>query len=120
MLQNKKFKNLFKLSSRITVYVPSTVNVNETIDNSEYVNKTHELLSSCFGGSTETKAVGCWFSATEGLVKESTTMVFSYCKEEDLEANIEKVYEWCSTMKKELSQEAIAVELNGELYFVEE
>lgn len=118
MLQNKRFQNMFKLSSRITVYVPSTIDVNKDFDNTEYVNKTHELLSTCFGGSTETKAVGCWISKKEGLVKESTTMVFSYCTESALDENIDKVYEWCLQMQEELAQESIAVEINGELYLL--
>ena len=118
MLQNSKLKNLYKLSSRITVYVPSTIDVNKEIDNAEYVNKTHELLAGCFGGATETKAIGSWLSATEGLVKEKTTMVFAYCSEKDLEENIEKVIDWCELLKKELKQEAVVMELNGELYFV--
>lgn len=117
MLQNAKLKNLIKLSSRITVYVPSTVNVNEKTDTTEYVNKTHELLSRCFGGATETKAIGSWISDS-GLVKEKTTMIFSFCKDVDLENHIEEVIDWCEIMKKELTQEAIAMELNGELYFI--
>lgn len=116
---NTNLKNLFKLSSRVTIYVPSTTDIDKSIDTTEYVNKTHELLSTCFGGSTETKAVGCWMSPTAGLVKETTTMVFSYCKEEDLENNIEKVYKWCYKMCDELKQDSIALELNGVMYFVE-
>ena len=117
MLQNKKLKNLIKLSSRITIYVPSTKNINEEIDNTEYVNKTHELLSKCFGGATETKAIGSWISVS-GLVKEKTTMIFAFCEEEALENHIEEVIDWCEVMKKELTQEAIALEVNGELYFI--
>ena len=117
MLQNSKLKNMVKLSSKITVYVPATIDVNKEIDTTEYVNKTHELLSACFGGATETKAIGSWISE-KGLIKEKTTMIFSYCSDIDLENSIEKVIDWCETMKKELSQEAIAMELNGELYFV--
>lgn len=117
MLQNSKLKNMVKLSSKITVYVPATIDVNKEIDTTEYVNKTHELLSACFGGATETKAIGSWLSES-GLVKEKTTMIFSYCSDIDLENSIEKVIDWCEAMKKELSQEAIAMELNGELYFI--
>ena len=35
----KKLDKLFKLGSKVTVYVPSTVNVNEQVDNTEYVDK---------------------------------------------------------------------------------
>ena len=118
MIQNSKLKNLFKLSSKVTVYVPSTENISSEIDNSEYVNRIASLLSKCFGGSTTSDALGYWISDKEGLVKEKTTVVFAYCNEQDLNDHIEKVIDACENMKKELNQEAIAMEINGEMYFI--
>lgn len=62
MLRNSKLKNMIELSSRLTVYVPSTKNINEVIDNTEYVNKTASMLSEYFGGATATEASGYWTS----------------------------------------------------------
>ena len=118
MLKNSKLKNLFKLSSKITVYVPSTIDINTKIDNSEYVNRTATLLSDCFGGATSTNALGYWTSPSAGLVKEKSTLVFAYCSENDLENHLEKVIDFCDKLKSELSQDAIALEINGEMYFI--
>ena len=118
MLQNAQMKNIIKLSSKVTVYVPSTTDVNVTIDNTEYVNKTATLLSECFGGATSTNTLGYWVSATEGLVTEKSTMVFSYCTDVQLNEHMEKIVKWVNVMKKELSQEAIAIEVNGEMWLV--
>jgi len=118
MITNAKLTNLFKLSSKITVYVPSTININETIDNAKYVDKIAKLLSECFGGSTSSLALGYWNSPSEGLVKEKTTIVFAYCSEKDLQENIEKVIDTCTELKSELSQDSIALEINGEMYFI--
>lgn len=115
---NKKLKNMFKLSSKVTVYVPSTINVNEQIDNTEYVDRLASLLSQCFGGSTSTPALGYWLSDTQGLIKEKTTMVFAYCKDQDLEEKIDIIITACENLKIELKQEAIAMEINGEMYFI--
>lgn len=117
-MNNKKLLNAFKLSSKITVYIPATNNINKEIDNSKYVNECAALLSECFGGATSTPALGYWLSNVEGLVKENTTLVFAYCKESDLEKNLDKVVTYCDNIKKELNQEAIALELNGEMYFI--
>lgn len=76
---DKKLKNCFKLSSKITVYIPSTMNINKEIDITEYVNKTANLLSECFGGATSTPALGYWTSPTTGLVKEKTRFSFCLC-----------------------------------------
>jgi hypothetical protein len=118
MLNNKKLKNCFKLSSKITLYVPATVNTNQNIDNSEFVDKAATLFSECFGGSTSTPALGYWMSNTEGLVKEKTTIVFAYCSDSDLQKNIDEVIEFCESLKTEMSQESIALEINGEMYFI--
>ena len=117
-MDNKKLKNCFKLSSKITVYIPSTTDINKEIDNTKYVNKTATLLSECFGGATSTPALGYWTSPTAGLVKEKTTLVFAYADENSLNENLEKVIDWCENLKTELSQDAIALELNGEMYFI--
>ena len=118
MIKSKKLQNMFKLSSRLTVYVPSTINVNQEINNTPYVDRLASLLSQCFGGSTSTPALGYWLSDTQGLVKEKTTMVFAYCKDEDLEEKIDIIITELETLKTELKQEAIAMEINGEMYFI--
>lgn len=118
MLKNSKLKNMIELSSRITVYIPSTTDINKAIDNSKYVDECATLLSDLFGGATSTNALGYWVSGTTGLVKEKSTMIFAYCKEADLETGIDKVIEYCENLKTELKQDAIALELNGKMYFI--
>ena len=118
MIKNSKLQNMFKLSSKVVIYVPSTTDINVTIDNTTFVNNTATMLSNCFGGATSTVAVGYWNSPTAGLVKEKTTMVFAYASESDLEENIDTVVTFCESLKSELKQDAIALEINGEMYFI--
>ena len=113
-----KLKNLIKLGCKVAVYVPSTVNINCQIDNSKYVEETGKILSENFGGATSTKCVGVWRSNKEGLVEENTTLVFAYCSTEQLEKNIDAVIDYCISLKNELKQESIALEVNGEMYFI--
>lgn len=118
MIKNSKLQNLFKLSSKVTVIVPATININEEIDNTPYVDKVASLLSELFGGATATQTLGYWTSPTAGLVKEKSTTVFAYCKESDLQTNIDKVIDLCGELKEEMTQDAIALEINGEMYFI--
>ena len=118
MIKNSKLQNMFKLSGKVTIYVPSTKDINIEIDNSIYIDQAASLLSECFGGATSTPALGYWMSPSAGLVKEKSTMVFAYCNDNDLQDNIEKVIEFCENLKNELSQDAIALEINGEMYFI--
>ena len=115
---NAKLKNLFKLSSKITVYIPSTVNINQKIDNKKYVDEAASLLSSLFGGATSCETLGYWMSPSAGLVKEHTTMVYAYCNDTDLQEHAEEVIDFCENLKKELSQDSVALEINGEMYFI--
>lgn len=109
---------MIKLSCKVTVYVPSTVDINKTIDNTAYVDACATLMSNCFGGATSTNTLGYWSSPTAGLVKERSTMVFAYCTSDDLDTHIEDIVNFCESMKTELSQDAIALEVNGEMYFI--
>ena len=45
-------------------------------------------------------------------------MVFAYCKDQDLEEKIDIIITELETLKTELKQEAIAMEINGEMYFI--
>lgn len=70
------------------------------------------------GGATSTDAAGYWLSNSAGLVREKSTMIFAYCSEADLEKHIDHVVEYCEKLKAELKQDAIALELNGKMYFI--
>lgn len=115
---NAKLQNLFKLSSKITVYIPSTININQEVDNKKQVEDAAVLLSNCFGGATSCEVLGYWNSPSAGLVKERTTMVYAYCSDEDLKNHADKVIDFCLNLKREMKQDSVAMEINGEMYFV--
>lgn len=47
---NSKLKNMIELSSRMTIYIPSTVNINQEIDNTKHVEEAAAMLAGFFGG----------------------------------------------------------------------
>lgn len=114
----KQLKNCIKLSSRITIYVPATMNTNEQTDNSKQVDQTASFLASCFGGATSSPAIGYWLSASHGLIRENTTIVFAYADQSALEKNVNSIVEYCEQLKQDMQQESIALEINGEMYFI--
>ena len=99
-MMNARLKNVFSLSSKVTVYVPATVDIDKEIDNKKFVDRAATLLSDCFGGATSTDALGYWTSPTAGLVKEKTTMVFAYASEKDLRNKLDQVIDLCEDLKK--------------------
>ena len=111
-------KQFMPLKSKITVYVPGTVDINKAIDNSAQVRHVAAVLASAFGGATSTPAQGFWMSAAGELVTEQTTMVFAYCTTEQAEEFMPDVLTMCNILCVEMRQEAIALEYNGEMYFI--
>jgi hypothetical protein len=118
VLTVKKLQNCIKLSSRVTVYVPATHDVNTETDNAEQVTRVASALSEWLGGATSSAAVGYWLSNTAGLVHENTVVVFAFASEKDLKAHVDDVVSLCESIRDEMSQEAVALEVNGEMYFV--
>ena len=118
MINNATLKNYLKLSSKITVYVPATDNVSDAVDNTEAVNHAATVLAGLFGGATSTPALGYWLSPAAGLVAEATTVVFAYAKDTDLQDHIADVVTLCEDLKTSMHQEAVALEINGEMYFI--
>ncbi|NBK77321.1 hypothetical protein D5272_01630 [bacterium D16-76] len=115
---NAKLKNRIILSSKVTVYVPATTAVNQAVDNTVQVKKVASALSGWFGGATSTPALGYWLSPVSGLVAEKTTVVFAYTSEADLETHCEELVDLCEALKVEMGQEAVALEINGEMIFI--
>jgi len=114
----KALENYIPLKSKVTVYVPATMEVNNAIDNTAQVERVARMLSECFGGATSTPTKGFWVSNDGELVGENTTMVFAYCTTEQAENYMEDIVRLCVILKREMSQEAIALEYNGEMYFI--
>lgn len=117
-IMNAKLKACIKLSHKVTVYVPATSGVDTATDNTEQVKRTAAMLADCFGGSTSTAALGYWLSPVVGLVAENTTVVFAYAAEKDLQEHIGRVVEHCEALKEEMGQESVALEIDGDMYFI--
>lgn len=114
----KQLKNLITLSQNVKIYIPSTVNVNQSIDNEYIVNECLKILSSFFGGATSYLAHGAWVTTSGSLIQEKVTICQSFCNELALNENIEKIYNYCLDLKGELKQESIALEVNNVLHLV--
>ena len=116
-MTNSRLAQMFKLSSKVEIFIPSTVDIDKKTSNIKYVNKALKLLNDCFGGSTATDGLGSWQSGNK-TVKEKVKIVFGYCTEIQLNENIEKVIDFCEGLKDDMKQEAIALTINGEMYFI--
>ena len=118
--KNKKtLKNLFKLSHKVSLYVPTKDKNNQELP-AELIQKMVDLTATKFsevnGGATSTNALGYWKSVAGELIKEKVVVVFSYSNE--LENSIEAAIETGEQLKEMANQDAISLEVNNELYFI--
>lgn len=118
MNTQKELKGLFCLDHNIKIYIPSTIEVDKTIDNTKYINQALELFGNSFGGATSYDAIGAWVSQSKGLVTEGVKIVESYATRESIEDHLAGVIEFASRLKTELAQEAISLEYDNKLYFI--
>ena len=114
-----KFTQMEGLTNKVEIIVPSTVNVNEHIDNSDMVEQVLTELSLLFGGASAFDQQGGWVSDEHGLVKELSTVVYAYASDLN-DTLLNNVYDIAQSLCDIMKQEAIAVTINGTMYFVEQ
>jgi hypothetical protein len=116
--QSSALKGQFYLEDVVKIYVPSTYNVDQPIDNTPYVNKSLEEFSKMFGGATAIDGTGSWLSDDDQLITENVTIVYSFAEDLD-KKKINRVVAYAKSLKEEMKQSSVSLEVNGKMYFIE-
>jgi hypothetical protein len=109
------------LPMEISVYVPSTKDANVPVSKAELsarVKEVKQYLATLFGGYSSSEILGGYVSTTGELIQEDVVKVISFATKQAYEDNeatlIDKIADW----SKEWSQEAIGLEIEGDLYYI--
>ncbi len=109
------------LPMEISVYVPSTKDANVPVSKAELsarVKEVKQYLATLFGGYSSSEIIGGYVSTTGELIQEDVVKVISFATKQAYEDNeatlIDKIADW----SKEWSQEAIGLEIEGDLYYI--
>lgn len=102
----------------VGVFIPSTVDVDVTIDPDLYVNEALNFLAERFGGATSREASGVWLSEAAGLVGEKVFIVESYMSQSDLNLHLDEIVSYVKQLKHTLRQEAMALEVDRKLTLI--
>jgi len=108
----------YNMDNKVSVYVPSTVNVNKRIDNKKQVMAIIKQMSLLFGGATSYECVGGWVADNGDIVTEQVNIVYSFCDKKSLNNNLANVINICQQIKKDMKQEAVTLEVNGKATFI--
>lgn len=103
---------------QLSIYIPTTLNIDQPIDTTKYVKESLELFGNLFGGATKKTAEGVWKSAELGLVNEEVYIVTTYSNSEKINLYMDEIINYAREMKIQLQQEAIAIELDEKLFLV--
>ena len=102
----------------IAVFIPSTMEVDKPIDTDEYVKEVLNFMAERFGGATSREGSGVWNSVDVGLVGETVHIVESYMNQQDMNRHLDEVVALVKRLKLELSQEAMALEVDRKLTLI--
>ncbi len=108
----------YDMDNKVSIYVPSTVNVKQRINNNKQVLSIIKQMSLLFGGATSYKCTGGWVTDTGDIVTEQVNIVYSFCDKKSLQNNLSKVINICQQIKKDMQQEAVTLEINGKATFI--
>jgi hypothetical protein len=108
-----------RLGHRIAIYCPSADGQGNGLSGmaQTVIDRTHNLLCTLNGGSTELKARGAWQSRDGRTIVEDVVIVYSYCSEltDSLLTSVESHAQW---IKAAAHQATVGIEIDHELQLV--
>ena len=107
---------MITLSHVASIFVPSTVNIDSQIDNTQIVNSILAELSSEFGGASAQDVRGAWLSDTAGLVVENITRIFCYGSDKGEMLDVFSTL--AKRIKVEMSQDSVLIDVDNVGYLV--
>ncbi|MED1781754.1 DUF3574 domain-containing protein [Brevibacillus fortis] len=119
--ENSALQSQFNLSHVVKIYVPSTMNGSTPVTDevhAKYVDQSLTKFSNLFGGATAISGTGGWVDDNKKLIKEKVTIVYSFAEKLDNQA-LDEVVAYAKQLKKDMTQSAISLELDGKMYFIE-
>lgn len=114
-------EKMFHLPIEVSVYVPSTQDVDKVISKSEMklrVDEVKKYLATLFGGFSASSVEGGFLASDGKVVKENVERVVSFAPKADFEKNKEALVRKASEWAAKWGQEAIGLEHEGDLYYV--
>ena len=105
-------------NNRLAIFIPTTLDVDQQADTTPYVRRALDFLAERFGGATSREAEGVWNSHSAGLVGETVYIVNTFASRGALTEHLDAVVAFVKTLKAELRQEAMALEVNDTLTLI--
>lgn len=119
-IEKDNFISINKNNNILRLFIPSTLDVDNSVDNMEFVEKYYNLIESMYPGKTITitNTKGSWFSdTTNSVVIEDITILELNIKEVK-EGDIRIFLNLGLQVKEDMKQDAVSVMCNDALCLV--
>ena len=104
------------MENTIGILVPSTVEVNTTVDNKKYVEEVENTIKDFGKNISKFDSQGSWYSDVEGVVVEENTIVTFESNGNPFDLQLLKYL--AEKLKSDMKQEAITIILNDGIAIV--
>ncbi|GAB4412762.1 MAG: hypothetical protein OHK0039_19020 [Bacteroidia bacterium] len=105
-------------TNSIGIFIPTTVDTNKKTDTQEARDRTMAFMAERFGGATCKPAQGVWLSQQMGLIDEIIYIIQSHSTRQALNHYLDEVIVFVKNLKRDLRQEAMALEINNKLTLI--
>ena len=104
------------MKNTVGILVPSTIDVNTTVDNKKYVEDVENTIKDFGKTISKFDSRGSWYSDTEGVVVEENTIVTFESNGNPFDLQLLKYL--AEKLKSDMKQEAITIILNDGIAIV--
>lgn len=111
-----------RLSSRVTLYVPSTGKDQKIISQGDFNDRTEQTakqLSKLFGGATVTYGSGYWLDNAGRLICERINLVTAQTDPASLAEHYDRILDLAVKLRAYWQQESIALNIDGSLLLID-
>lgn len=109
-----------KDKNQISIFIPSTTNINQKVDNKKYIEYSLNYLERFYDITRinyyNTK--GSWYSEDKKQVIEEDITIITVNKEELTEVDINIFIQLANWIKREMAQEGVSIAINSALAIV--
>jgi len=120
-IEGNNFIELKEKNNQISIFIPSTMDINNKIDNQYYIKKSINYLEKYYSISNNLKyykTTGSWFSDSlnKVIIEEITIVTLNLIELNEMDINI--FITLASMIKSEMNQEAVSIAINESLAII--
>lgn len=119
-VEGTEYITLNKDFNKLSIFIPNTMNVNQTTDNKKYIQYAVKYIRNNFNSNDlkfyNTK--GSWYSEDMNQVVYDDITIISFESKEITEIDINKMVQLAQYIKYEMSQEGVSININSALAII--